>query len=139
MGNYALVKDGQVINTIIWDGPQEAPIEFGGGIIAIEITSNEVASIGYSYSEGKFIAPPLTEEEKAQIKDAAQQSNLSSKGYLMKEASQRISVLQDAVDLDMATEDEAAALALWKKYRVLLSRVDSNTAKEINWPEKPSF
>ena len=139
MGTYALVKDGLVINTIIWDGPKEAPLNFEDSIVAIEVTGNEVASIGYSYSEGKFIAPPLTEDEKSQIKDAAQQSNLSTKDYLMKESSQRILVLQDAVDLEMATDEEATALPHWKKYRVLLSRVDANTSDTITWPSKPDF
>ncbi|BCQ40885.1 hypothetical protein ERHA54_34880 [Erwinia rhapontici] len=32
---------------------------------------------------------------------------------------------QDAVDAEIATEDEAVALAAWKKYRVLLMRVDT--------------
>ena len=51
-------------------------------------------------------------------------------------ASERISVLQDAVDLEMATADETAALPLWKKYRVLLSRVDANTSDDVVWPNE---
>ncbi|WP_340608936.1 tail fiber assembly protein, partial [Xenorhabdus bharatensis] len=45
--------------------------------------------------------------------------------------------LQDAVDLDMATKEEKAALLKWKKYRVLLNRVDCSTAPDIVWPEQP--
>lgn len=44
---------------------------------------------------------------------------------------------QDAVDADIATEQEVADLAAWKKYRVLLMRVDTTTAPDINWPVKP--
>lgn len=55
----------------------------------------------------------------------------------MEEASSRIAVLQDAVDLEMATDEESKALPLWKKYRVLLSRIDANTANTLNWPDKP--
>lgn len=40
----------------------------------------------------------------------------------------------DAVDAGIATNEETAALAEWKKYRVLLMRVD--TAKP-DWPTPP--
>ncbi|OQP30141.1 hypothetical protein B2J69_22245 [Pantoea latae] len=29
-------------------------------------------------------------------------------------------------------------LPLWKKYRVLLSRIDGNTSQAIAWPDKPN-
>ncbi|MBB2297621.1 tail fiber assembly protein, partial [Escherichia sp. 93.1462] len=45
-----------------------------------------------------------------------------------------IAPLQDAVDLDMATDDETKLLLKWKKYRVLLMRVD---IKNTEWPKKP--
>lgn len=45
---------------------------------------------------------------------------------------------QDAVNEGIATEEETAALAAWKKYRVLLMRVDTSTAPDITWPEQPS-
>ncbi|MBN4692996.1 tail fiber assembly protein [Escherichia coli] len=44
------------------------------------------------------------------------------KQTLMDEASLKISILQDAVDLDMATDEERTQLTTLKKYRVLLSR-----------------
>ncbi|HBR2160753.1 TPA: tail fiber assembly protein, partial [Klebsiella pneumoniae] len=48
--------------------------------------------------------------------------------------SQTISILQDAVDLDMATDEERTQLTTLKKYRVLLSRVDTSKAPDIDWP-----
>ncbi|MDU7134954.1 MAG: tail fiber assembly protein, partial [Enterobacteriaceae bacterium] len=42
-----------------------------------------------------------------------------------------------AVDLDMATATESAALLAWKKYRVLVNRVDVMLAPDIDWPEQP--
>ncbi|CAM7358296.1 tail fiber assembly protein [Citrobacter sedlakii] len=44
---------------------------------------------------------------------------------------------QDAVDVGIATTEETAALSDWKKYRVLLMRVDTSTAPDIEWPVKP--
>ncbi len=52
-------------------------------------------------------------------------------------ANARIQPLQDAVDLDMATEAEKARLITWKKYRVLLNRIDVSKAPDIEWPEAP--
>ncbi|WP_420911220.1 tail fiber assembly protein [Xenorhabdus bovienii] len=46
-------------------------------------------------------------------------------------------ICQDAVDLDIATVAEKSALAEWRKYRVLLSRVDCSTAPDVKWPEQP--
>lgn len=57
---------------------------------------------------------------------------------LMAQASAVIAPLQDAVDLDLATDDEEIQLAAWKKYRVLLSRIDCSDPAGITWPETPA-
>ncbi|EPB9487745.1 tail fiber assembly protein [Citrobacter farmeri] len=49
-------------------------------------------------------------------------------------ADSEIAWRQDAVDAGIATDEETVALADWKKYRVLLMRVD--TAKPV-WPTLP--
>ncbi|QIX97466.1 tail fiber assembly protein [Cedecea sp. FDAARGOS_727] len=56
---------------------------------------------------------------------------------LLAEATAAISPLQDAVDADIATDEELQQLKVWKTYRVMLNRVDVSAAPEINWPEKP--
>ena len=56
----------------------------------------------------------------------------------MAAANQHIAVLQDAVDLEMATPEEVATLKAWKKYRVLLSRAQSDANyPNITLPTKP--
>ena len=56
----------------------------------------------------------------------------------MAEANRQIAVLQDAVDLDMATPEEEAALKAWKKYRVLLSRAKSDANyPNVTLPQRP--
>ncbi|WP_338803564.1 tail fiber assembly protein [Xenorhabdus griffiniae] len=67
-----------------------------------------------------------------QIQQAEQQ-----KLSLQQQADIVIKPLQDAVDLDMAIDDEKSALTEWRKYRVLLNRVDCSTAPDIPWPEQP--
>lgn len=62
----------------------------------------------------------------------------ANKAALLKSASEQIEPLQDAVDLDMATDDEKARFNEWRKYRVLLTRVDTSAAPAITWPEAPA-
>ncbi|EFG3348518.1 tail fiber assembly protein [Escherichia coli] len=60
-----------------------------------------------------------------------------TKNSLKQVAGEQIAPLQDAVDLEIATEEEASLLAAWKKYRVLLNRVDTSTSQDIEWPALP--
>ena len=56
----------------------------------------------------------------------------------MAEANQQIAVLQDAVDLGMATDAEAQAYTEWRRYRVLLSRAQSDPAyPDVVLPVQP--
>ncbi|XPP72700.1 tail fiber assembly protein [Serratia liquefaciens] len=52
-------------------------------------------------------------------------------------AAKMIAPLQDAVDLDMASEAERVRLDEWKRYRIMLSRLDFSDALKINWPAVP--
>ncbi|MFA9599510.1 tail fiber assembly protein [Citrobacter portucalensis] len=74
-------------------------------------------------------------------KTAQQEAEISAanatKAALIKTASEHIEPLQDAVDLGMATDDEKARFNAWRKYRVLLARVDTSTAPAIIWPGIP--
>ncbi|WP_407234260.1 tail fiber assembly protein [Escherichia coli] len=61
-----------------------------------------------------------------------------NKNNLMQVASEHIAPLQDAADLEIATEEEISLLEAWKiGYRVLLNRVDTSTAQDIEWPALP--
>lgn len=134
MNNYALIESSKVINIVVWDG--EAEVDFGVGVTAVEIPEADPVSIGWTYTDGNFSAPELTDEEIKENNNLAIQQNLAMKEALMAAASQQISILQDAVDFEMATDEETSALPLWKKYRVLLSRIDANISEEISWPEE---
>lgn len=75
------------------------------------------------------LPPPSREELIAQAE--------LQKSSLRKVADSSIIPLQDAVDMGMATDEEVAALAEWKKYRILLNRVVTTSAPNINWPIPP--
>jgi len=76
-----------------------------------------------------WIDDPLAKKY-ALIEDATMQ-----KAALLKQVTDEISTLQDAVDLNLATDDETERLRKKKIYRVLLSRVNPSEAPEIIWPE----
>ncbi|EEH3380872.1 tail fiber assembly protein [Salmonella enterica] len=100
------------------------------------------------YPSGTTIYPPSTPFDKWNgerwVTDTAAQqaaeiaSASTTKAALIKSASEQIEPLQDAVDLDMATDEEKARFNEWRKYRVLLTRVDTSTAPAITWPEAPA-
>ena len=59
------------------------------------------------------------------------------KTQLLNDATVKITLLQDAVDTGMATDVEKEQLTAWKTYRVLLSRIDTAKAPDIEWPVSP--
>ena len=62
--------------------------------------------------------------------------NKSLKNSLLNEANENISLLQDAIDLDMAEDGDEDKLKAWKKYRILLNRIDISNITVV-FPEKP--
>ncbi|MBK5073213.1 tail fiber assembly protein [Budviciaceae bacterium CWB-B4] len=74
--------------------------------------------------------PPLSMDELISIAS-------DQKSRLLIIADRTINTLKDAVELDMATDEEAAMHTAWRKYRVLLSRVDVTKAPDIKWPKEP--
>lgn len=75
-------------------------------------------------------APAVSHE--SQVEQAEYQ-----RSQLRAKADSEIAWRQDAVDAGIATAEETAALAEWKKYRVLLMRVDTSKAPDIEWPPVP--
>lgn len=71
------------------------------------------------------------------LRPVAEQRAAAEKNRLLATASDAIAPLQDAVELEIATDKEIAQLGAWKKYRVMLNRVDTSTAPDIEWPEAP--
>ncbi|MGN2381286.1 tail fiber assembly protein [Pseudomonas juntendi] len=99
--------------------------------------------------EGYTLQAPATEfdtwendqwvPDEAALAEAARQAAYRKQALANQYATARISMLQDAVDLNMASEIEAAALTAWKVYRVELSRLDITTTApdEDDWPASP--
>lgn len=75
----------------------------------------------------------------AEAKHQADVNSATAKlSALMVQANEKITILNDAVELGIQTADESTQLTEWKKYRVLLSRIDTSIAPDIAWPEIPA-
>jgi hypothetical protein len=63
----------------------------------------------------------------------------AKRDQLMQRATLRISPLQDAKDLGVATEQEEADLLSWKQYRIALNRISQQPGypQEVAWPTEP--
>ena len=107
------------VNQIVVEiAPENVPDEF--------TAAGEKALGGaFLFADGEITVAPVDYAAEAQ----------RNKLELLTQANNVIATLQDAVDLNMATDEETANLLEWKRYRVLLSRVDINSPV---WPPLPA-
>lgn len=97
---------------------------------------------GYTYANGVFTPPVPTYEE---ILAAATSTLLSKQKVSNTQISYiqlRIDTINDAIEMDMATDDEIAELPVrtlqlkaWKQYRVILGRM----TQQPDWPTNPQW
>ena len=140
------VKDNQAI---IHNGQQWTyPKDLRGTIIystetGVETTMQEVGEIpeGYTTSkptsefdswDGKKWQLDVSKQHQYEVNQAS-----AKKNQLIADATAQISYLQDAVESEIASEQETQLLAEWKKYRVLVNRIDIEQAPNIDWPSQP--
>ena len=140
------VKDNQAI---IHNGQQWTyPKDLRGTIIystetGVETTMQEVGEIpeGYTTSkptsefdswDGKKWQLDVSKQHQYEVNQAS-----AKKNQLITDATAQISYLQDAVESEIASEQETQLLAKWKKYRVLVNRIDIEQAPNIDWPSQP--
>lgn len=90
------------------------------------------------FISGRWVFNGLTIEQYQYTKEELIATAEEQKQSLMSVAADAIAPLQDAIDLGMATETENSRLLEWKKYRVLLNRIDTSLAPDIDWPSLPN-
>ncbi|EGT4448343.1 tail fiber assembly protein [Cronobacter sakazakii] len=107
----------------------------------IKVTPEIASEFMANAPQGKIIAVdaqglPVWVDAPQLTPDEIQAEATAKKAHMRTVADAEIAWRQDAVDAGIATEEESAVLAEWKKYRVLLMRVDT-AAPDINWPAPP--
>ena len=121
-GGYAVRKDGQGWRSV--DGSEADP------------ENKDWIYPDYETEEFSQDTPPIPIASPEEILAAAN----SHRDMLLTFATLRVNPLQDAVDLEEATEADIASLKNWKKYRVLVNRVTDQATypHTIVWPPQPS-
>ncbi len=137
--NQAIIHDGQQ-----WIYPKDLrgtkiySIETGG-----ETTLQEVGEIPDGFTELKPTSEFDSWDGKKWQFDKNKQHQyevnqaLTKKNQFLAEAASQLSYLQDAINSQIASEQEAQLLVEWKKYRVLINRIDIELAPNIEWPNQP--
>ena len=126
MAKYARIDNGSVAE--IFETEEDITQLFHPDLIWVDITNVDPSpEYGWIYKAKKFSRPQI--DYKLINDNRKQELRLS--------AESNISVLQYAADLEMATPEESTLLTSWKKYLVLLSRVNTDTESEVDWPEQP--
>ena len=104
----------------------------------VSVLDEDYMSLMEGQSDGKIIIsdekgyPVLAEPPAPTYEERVSQATMR------KNANDIITPLEDAAELGIATDEEAASLLGWKRYRVMLNRVDVSTAPDIQWPERPA-
>lgn len=110
---------------------------------AVNITETEWADLLAGQAKGKLIAcgadlrPCLTDLPLPTADELISQAE-DKRSRLRAEADTIIQPLQDASDLEIASEDESRQLIAWKRYRVMLMRVSTQNVEKIIWPDQPA-
>ncbi|WP_294966387.1 tail fiber assembly protein [uncultured Gilliamella sp.] len=64
-------------------------------------------------------------------------NNKIRKDNLIIEANEKIKILEDIIELEMQETNEEEQLKEWKRYRIILTRIDINNI-DIKFPSKPN-
>ncbi|MEP9181704.1 tail fiber assembly protein [Enterobacter cloacae] len=92
---------------------------------------------GRVITANEYCQPVLANPPEPTLAELISQAE-ATRAALMDKASAAIAPLQDAEELGIAADDEAELLIRWKRYRVMLNRLDLSAAPAIEWPELPA-
>ncbi|MDE9659454.1 tail fiber assembly protein [Citrobacter braakii] len=131
--NYALIKDGVVINIFVCDDTEIARDLFPGDVVA-EIGDNE-AGIGWSYENGAFSAPAAQEKSHDELVADAESEKRGRVGA----ATSKIVFWQTKLLMGRKlTDDESVSLNAWMDYIDAVTAIDTSSAPDIIWPVTPA-
>lgn len=90
----------------------------------------------------EWVTDTQAQQEAQQQEEARQQAQAIDQAKQQRQtlrihADQQITELEDAIALDMQQDGDTDRLTAWKTYRVLLSRIDTSAAPDIEWPATP--
>ncbi|MFD3238439.1 tail fiber assembly protein [Rahnella perminowiae] len=124
-------KDNYVNSMMIAFTAEEAETYTQQGLQMLSADVFESIGQDSQYIDGEVIqGAPRVVELTAEAAKTIAASKIS-------EATIRINILQDEIDLDLSTGAGVAELKVWKAYRIALNRLDLSAAPDIEWPQYP--
>lgn len=127
-GKWILIEDNREKNAYNIETKETVKIDYLG-----EIKQGFTLLEPFEFCKwdgGKWVKDKVAEN------NATIEHNQFKKNSLINEANEKIAIIQDVIDLDMQESNEEEQLKKWKKYRILLTRVDSSDVNAA-FPEKP--
>lgn len=126
------------------DATASVAISFADGVLVVSVTkdgepSDLVHSITLHVVVDELPPQEMPEPLPTPVTDPLEDAQTEA-ARLRESADYAIAPLQDAVDVDEATEQDLVVLKAWKKYRVALSRVPEQEGYPaiIEWPIVPA-
>lgn len=107
LASHVITKPGPIPNTVTRSVPSTPYDKWDGSAWVTDADAQHVADVAVAEMQKKELISQVTAD---------------------------ISIIQDAVTLNMATDEESSRLTSMKAYRVLINRVDTSLAPEIIWP-----
>lgn len=124
-----MYDSGGVIRAITHDISSLYPE--GKSVAEVEELPESVSIDGqWIFQDGQVLPKTLTDAERQLVES-------KKKTEYLQLADWHINTLSDAVEFGMATETEATLLIEWRKYRVLINRIDTTDPDSIVWPPQP--
>jgi len=133
MKKYARIEDGNVVEFFHTADSIEGL--FHPSFVWVDVTQTEPSpGEGWTFDGEQFMPPPppSAEEVLAQV--------TASRAALMAAATASIAPLQDAEDLEIASQQEIDLLLRWKRYRIDLMRLHEQPGfpLQFEWPSAPA-
>lgn len=132
INTYAVIKDGEVINTILLDDSlyeqSPATLDFGG-----EMALTDSGGIGWKYDGQQFIAPEVPKLTAEEI----QQQAKAYRDDLLDRANAVTNDWRTELALGIISDEDKARLIQWMQYIKAVKAVDLLSAPEIQWPSTP--
>ena len=128
--NYAMVRDGVVVNIAVWDGESEWATD---GFQVFPLA--EGVRIGWVFADGEFIAPPAPVKTYEGLVNNAEQERQSR----LVHANAVTADWRTDLFLGTISDENKAKLIMWMQYVKDVKAVDISTAPDIEWPDKPAL
>jgi len=133
--SWSVVADYRIVS--LWDKTTATQVAAALGKNPDELNATQIEPT-IEYPKWNEASTSWVTDEDAQLSAITSAASAEIEKLLIT-ATNKISPLQDAVDLGIATETENTSLTAWKTYRVLVNRVTSQAGypTEIDWPPMP--